>query len=55
MRQGQTAKAAAALVGLSDKWVRTLVQRYNQDGLAGLADRRADNPGKAPLLDPVQQ
>jgi len=48
--QGHTAKAAAALTGLSDKWVRTLVQRYNGAGPAGLRDTRADNPGAAPLL-----
>ncbi len=48
--QGHTAKAAAALVGLSAKWVRTLVQRYNAAGPAGLRDTRADNPGAAPLL-----
>lgn len=53
--QGYTAKAAATLVGLSDKWVRALVQRYNQTGPAGLRDRRADNPGKPPLLDAAQQ
>lgn len=53
IRQGSTAKAAAALVGLSDKWVRQLVQRYNQHGPAGLADRRTANPGKPPLLPPA--
>ena len=53
--QGQTAKHAASVVGLSDKWVRTLVARYNQDGLAGLRDTRADNPGAAALLSPDLQ
>ncbi len=53
--QGHTAKAAAELIGLSDKWVRTLVQRYNETGPAGLRDGRADNPGHAPLLSPDQQ
>ena len=48
--QGHPAKAAAALTGLSAKWVRTLVQRYNAAGPAGLRDTRADNPGAAPLL-----
>ena len=53
--QGHTAKVTAGLIGLSDKWVRTLVQRYNQAGPAGLRDGRADNPGRAPLLTPDQQ
>ncbi len=55
INQGSTAKAAAALVGLSDKWVRLLVQRYNQHGPAGRIARRAMNPGKPPLLTPAQQ
>ncbi len=53
--QGQTAQAAAALVGLSDKWVRALVHRYNQLGVAGLTDRRTQHRGRAPLLAPDQQ
>ncbi len=52
--QGHTA-TAAGLIGLSDKWVRTLVQRYNHAGPAGLQDGRADTPGHAPLLTPDQQ
>ena len=53
--QGSTAASAAALVGLSDKWVRLLIQRYNQHGPTGLTDRRTANPGKPPLLTPTQQ
>ena len=53
--QGQTATHAASGVGFSDKWVRTLVARYNQAGLAGLRDTRADNPGASPLLSPELQ
>ena len=34
--------------------MRTLVQRYNHVGPAGLRDQRSDNPGKAPLLTPAQ-
>lgn len=55
MSQGSTALAAAATVGLSDKWVRLLVHRYNRDGPAGLTDRRATNAGKPPLITPAQQ
>lgn len=32
-------------------WVRTLVKRFNEDGLAGLKDRRVSNAGREPLLD----
>ncbi len=52
---GATATAAAKTVGLSDKWVRLLVQRFNQHGPTGLTDRRTTNPGKPPLLTPAQQ
>ena len=48
--QGQTAKAAAARVGLSDKWVRALVHRYNAVGAAGRIDHRTQHPGRAPRL-----
>ena len=53
--QRHTAIHAASIVGLSDKWVRTLVLRYNQHGPAGLRDTRADNPGAVPLLSPELQ
>jgi transposase len=52
---GRSAKDAAAIVGLSADWLRDLVHRYNQQGPAGLQDRRATNPGKAPRLSPHQQ
>ena len=52
---GHTAQATAELVGLSDTWVRTLVQRYIQAGPTGLRAGRAHNRGHAPLLPPDQQ
>lgn len=52
--QGQNAQGAAQVVGLSEKWVRSLVQRYNQLGPTGLRDQRTDHAGKAPLLSPAQ-
>ena len=48
---GKGRDEAAALVGLSSRWVSTLVARYNTEGAAGLDDRLRTNPGKAPLLD----
>jgi transposase len=50
--QGHTCPAVATLLGYSDDWVRTVVQRYNADGAAGLVDRRHANPGQRPLLTP---
>lgn len=32
-------------------WVRTLVKRFNESGLAGLDDGRGSNAGREPLLD----
>jgi hypothetical protein len=36
-------------------WIRKLVRRYNNQGAAGLADRRCDYPGAPPLLDDLEQ
>lgn len=52
---GRSAKAAAAVGGLSADWLRDLVHRYNEHGPAGLHDRRVTNPGKAPRLTALQQ
>jgi hypothetical protein len=39
----------AAVTGDSVKWVRTIAQRYNQQGPAGLGDRCHRNPGSMGL------
>ena len=49
--QGHSAPRVAAATGYSARWVRTLVQRYNARGDAGVGDGRRANPGGAPLLD----
>jgi transposase len=47
--------AVARLVGLTPAWVRTLLKRWNAEGPAGLADRRAAvNGGQAKLSDEQQ-
>lgn len=51
---GKARDEAAALVGVSSRWVSTLVARYNAEGAAGLVDGRHTNPGKTPLLDGEQ-
>ncbi len=50
-----TPARAAGLVGLTAGWVRTLLKRWNADGPAGLADRRATTNGGRPKLSPEQQ
>lgn len=51
---GKGRDEAATRVGLSSRWVSTLVARYNTAGAAGRVDGRHTNPGKAPLLDGQQ-
>lgn len=55
LSQGRLTREVTAITGYSANWVRELAHRYNREGSAGLGDRRAANPGQAPLLDPVQQ
>lgn len=50
---GHTCPAVGRLVGYSETWVRTVIHRYNDDGPAGLADRRHGNPGQPPLVRPA--
>jgi transposase len=39
----------AEVLGLSAGWVRALIKRWNAEGPAGLADRRATNGGQSKL------
>ena len=55
LAQGQRAEQVAAVTGYTTNWVRTIAQRYNQHGPAGLGDRRHRNPGAAGLLSAAQQ
>src|SRR5512135_3374182 len=50
-----TLAQAAASVGLTPSWVRTLLKRCNADGPQGLADHRATTNGGHPKLTPEQQ
>jgi transposase len=52
---GRSCPEAAAVVGYSVDWVRRVVRRFNEEGPAGLGDRRRANPGGAPLLTGAQQ
>lgn len=46
---------AAEASGFKQRWARQLVHRYNKEGPAGLSDRRANNPGKEPILNNKQK
>ena len=51
----QTTSQIVAATGFTAGWVRTIIHRYNEHGISGLADRRHENPGAAPLLNEAQQ
>ena len=50
---GQSREDAAESCGMDRQALRDWVHRYNADGIAGLANRRA--PGPAPRLSPAQE
>jgi transposase len=50
-----TPAAVAAQVGLTAAWARTVLKRWNAEGPAGLADRRATANGGQPKLSAEQQ
>ncbi len=50
-----TPVAIAAQVGLTPAWVRTILKRWNAEGPAGLADRRAATNGGRHALSAEQQ
>jgi transposase len=53
--QGTPAQHVADITSYSYTWVRTLVQRYNQDGPESLGDGRHTNPGGQCMLSAYQQ
>jgi transposase len=55
LAQGHPSAQVAAVTGYTANWVRTVAQRYNQHGPAGLGDRRHRNPGAAGLLSAPQR
>jgi transposase len=52
-RAGLTEPQITASIGLSRRTVQTWVQRYNEEGLAGLRDRLGR--GRQPILSPEEQ
>jgi transposase len=55
LAQGMPSEQVAAVTGYSLKWVRIMVQRYNQHGPTRLGDGRRRNPGRTGLLLPDQR
>jgi transposase len=55
LSQGHAARTVASVTGYSPTWISKIVWRYNDHGVAGLGDRRHDNPGAATLLDEAQR
>lgn len=53
--QHQDAKLVAQMTAYCADWVRKLVRRYNQDGVAALQDLRHQNPGNQRILKPEQE
>jgi transposase len=55
LAQGWVSGQVAAITGYTVNWVRTIARRYNQQGAAGLEDRRHRNPGAGGLLTAAQR
>src|SRR5258708_12081847 len=45
LAQGKTTGEITEVTGYCASWIRTIAHRYNNEGPAGLGDRRHDNPG----------
>lgn len=54
LSQGKLTREVAAASGYSVGWIQTLARRYNQQGPAGMGDRRHANPGAAAVLNREQ-
>jgi transposase len=55
LAQGRPSEQVAAVTGYTANWVRTIAQRYNRHGSAGLGDRRHRNRGSPGLLSAAQR
>jgi transposase len=51
----RTSEQVAASTGYRVKWIRTVAQRYNQNGPSGLGDFRHRHPGQPGLLSAAQR
>lgn len=55
LAKGQTATAIAASTGYSRYWIGQVARRYNEQGPAGLHNRRRTHAHRAPLLLSAEQ
>src|SRR5260370_26685088 len=55
LAQGKTTGEITEVTGYCASWIRTIAHRYNNEGPAGLGDRRHDNPGGTFILSAEQQ
>jgi transposase len=55
LAQGLASAQVAVVTGYTVNWIRTMARRYNQQGPAGLEDRRHRNPGATGLLSTTQR
>lgn len=55
LAEGKNASEVAEVTGYSRAWVYQIINRYNQQGIEGLGDKRSNNQGHLPLLNDVQQ
>lgn len=49
--QGKTQAETAQIVGFCERWVQTLVKRYNAEGPEAMRDRRHEHPGAERALN----
>ena len=54
MKMEGNATKVAGMIALTRLWIRKIIRRYNADGMAGLGDRRHQNPGAKSLLSAEQ-
>jgi len=55
LAQGSSTQAIRDVTGYSLPWIRRLGRRYNAEGVAGIGDKRHDNPGRQAALTKGQQ
>src|SRR5258708_17865551 len=54
-KEGKTPREVAELLGYTARWVRTIMQRWNAEGEAGIRDHRQDIDVSRPLLSAHHQ
>ncbi len=50
LKEGKSPREVAELLGYTARWIRTIIQRWNAEGDAGIQDHRHEIEGSQPLL-----